>query len=92
MKLTVGTGSDAARAEEAALMARVAAGDSGEPMVALLSGAGEMAGLAQVEWQSGRLGGSRGDRAASGSLCATEFELARSAPSEAQRTVASSWP
>jgi RNA polymerase sigma-70 factor (ECF subfamily) len=35
MKLTVGTGSDAARAEEAALMARVAAGDSGEPMVAL---------------------------------------------------------
>lgn len=35
MRLTVGTGSDAARAEEPALMARVAAGDSGEPMVAL---------------------------------------------------------
>lgn len=35
MKLTVGTGSDAARAEQAALMAPVAAGDSGEPMIAL---------------------------------------------------------
>ncbi len=35
MKLSVGSGSDAARAEEAGLMARVAAGDSGEPMVAL---------------------------------------------------------
>lgn len=35
MKLSMGTGSDAAAAEEAALMLRVAAGDSGEPMVTL---------------------------------------------------------